>query len=356
MACSFFVEEPEGTVWQCDPAALESAHLSIGYHYLARIISRLASRLVDEDFVFVLTWNKKRVPSEGSNVIVFTLADEHARVPRYFSRVGLVCKPYGIAPSLGMPHPFPRDRLDWMRLARFLRNAADGSGTRLRYAFRILTGQHARVETVPLGYLDPRSEPLVPLAKRSIDIFFSGHIPQRSRYAGLRALVAMPKEVSRRELVRVLETPELRDRYSIDLRLTGDFASSAFGFDDSYLLSLAMSKIALCPTGNSVETYRLFEAMRAGCVIISEPLPKHWFYRGSPIITVASWRELPSVLSDLFADPAGMQVIGERTFAWWRDVCSESAVAERAGAWIDALRLGTAGASSLSTNRIARAS
>src|SRR6202000_1779185 len=49
---------------------------------------------------------------------------------------------------------------------------------------------------------------------------------------------------------------------------------------DRYTEIMADTKITLAPRGSSVETYRFFEAMRQGCVVICDRLPPHWFYDG----------------------------------------------------------------------------
>ncbi len=55
---------------------------------------------------------------------------------------------------------------------------------------------------------------------------------------------------------------------------------------DRYTEIMADTKIALAPRGSSVETYRFFEAMRQGCVVICDRLPPHWFYVGCPAIQI----------------------------------------------------------------------
>jgi len=52
---------------------------------------------------------------------------------------------------------------------------------------------------------------------------------------------------------------------------------------EEYLEVLSQTKIALCPAGAySLETFRFFEASRAGCLVMCEQLPKMWFYEQSP--------------------------------------------------------------------------
>jgi hypothetical protein len=68
---------------------------------------------------------------------------------------------------------------------------------------------------------------------------------------------------------------------------TASFAESTMtGAGDRYTEIMADTRIALAPRGSSVETYRFFEAMRQGCVVICDRLPPHWFYAGCPAVQI----------------------------------------------------------------------
>jgi hypothetical protein len=86
------------------------------------------------------------------------------------------------------------------------------------------------------------------------------------------------------------------------------------------------SRVCLAPRGNSVETFRLFEGMRYGCVVVCDPQPRRWFYDGAPVVTVTRWRDLPRILDGLLSDEAGLRQRHEATLAWWRERCGEDAL------------------------------
>jgi hypothetical protein len=91
---------------------------------------------------------------------------------------------------------------------------------------------------------------------------------------------------------------------------------------------LANSKIVLCPKGYTMtECFRHFEAMRAGCVIISEILPDTPFYYNSPIIQVNNWNEGIALAKDLLKDQNKLEKIHQQTVKWWKEKCSENATA-----------------------------
>ena len=97
---------------------------------------------------------------------------------------------------------------------------------------------------------------------------------------------------------------------------------------EDYRRVLYDAKIAICPGGYaSRESFRHYEALRAGCVIISEPLPDTRFYRGSPIIVLDDWRNLRGVVRELLREPERLETLHRQTRKWWQDMCCEEAVA-----------------------------
>nr|MBI1232848.1 hypothetical protein [Cytophagales bacterium] len=91
---------------------------------------------------------------------------------------------------------------------------------------------------------------------------------------------------------------------------------------------LAESKIVLSPNGfTSPECFRLYEAMRAGCVVIAEKLPDVVFYKDSPIIQVANWKVGLKTANELLKDSEQLSMLQEKTIEWWNTVFSEKATA-----------------------------
>jgi hypothetical protein len=101
---------------------------------------------------------------------------------------------------------------------------------------------------------------------------------------------------------------------------------AALGLTESYSELLAQTRICLVPRGNSPETFRFFEALRAGCIVICEAMPDHWFYRGAPVMRVRRWSELEAVIVPLLANPEEMERLHVASLEWWRSRCSEDAV------------------------------
>jgi hypothetical protein len=88
------------------------------------------------------------------------------------------------------------------------------------------------------------------------------------------------------------------------------------------------SKIVLTPHGSVVEEcFRHYEAMKCGCIIVSERLPDNYFFSGSPIIQIDDWKEGDKIIKELLRNPQKMQELHLAALQWWQNVMSESAVA-----------------------------
>ena len=86
------------------------------------------------------------------------------------------------------------------------------------------------------------------------------------------------------------------------------------------------TKICLVPRGTSFETFRFFEALRYGCVVVTEALPSRWFYKGAPVIQITDWSELEKILEKLLSDKQVLQEKHQESLNWWHKKCSEETV------------------------------
>jgi hypothetical protein len=110
------------------------------------------------------------------------------------------------------------------------------------------------------------------------------------------------------------------------VRTTPGFGASIQEGAGAYGDELGRTKILLAPRGGSVETFRFGEGMLAGCVVVTEPLPRFPFYEGSPAIVVSDWRVLPRTLAELLADPVALAERGAASRRWWDEHLSPKAV------------------------------
>jgi hypothetical protein len=112
----------------------------------------------------------------------------------------------------------------------------------------------------------------------------------------------------------------------VKLAITRDFHASETAGSAAYSYEMMRAKICVVPRGTSFETFRFFEAIRYGCVVITEALPRRWFYDGSPAIQLRNWAKLEETLVALLRDGELMQRKHTAALEWWKNVCSEAAV------------------------------
>jgi hypothetical protein len=170
---------------------------------------------------------------------------------------------------------------------------------------------------------------VVSTEQRGLNVFFSGNlnINRAKLYQKLSGYKYSLSAIAQLFQSKRLPLMEFSTCYSKSyIRFTDGFGEGLSG--DEYSRRLCESKIAFCPAGFvSNETFRHFEAMRAGCAIISMKLPDTFYYRNSPILTLDTWDELDWLIEWLLTDWRKLQEIHIATRAWWNDVCSEKAMA-----------------------------
>ena len=186
---------------------------------------------------------------------------------------------------------------------------------------------------LPLGYVKDVPElPVKPVNERKYNVFFRGNLnvnrlPFYKSFSFLRYLPdgMRGERFLRDQLVKVKNDYSNYFPQSI-ICFNNSFKSGLTPSEYSEILS--DSKVVLCPAGfSSSECFRHYEAMRAGCVIVSEKLPDNELYNGSPIIQINSWSEGLTIVNKLIQDPAQMHKIHHEALLWWRDRWSEAATA-----------------------------
>ena len=114
--------------------------------------------------------------------------------------------------------------------------------------------------------------PNLKLSDREIDIFYTGQMCIPARY----------------EMITSLD--KIKNKFKVLSNITGSFRT---GMDiDEYYKILGRTKIALCPDGTSVDTFRYVESFGSGCIVITTNKENIWYYRDSPAFFINSWSEL----------------------------------------------------------------
>lgn len=290
----------------------------------------MESTIRDPGIDVYLTFDTERLPQYGETVVAVVLGDEVGRIPRYVDRVRAVFKCYGTRPSLGagpLRHPGMTGAAELAQCAvRWLRWLPGAAGYSRLVLDKAIRGRHLppAVSTVPLGTFNQLELPVIPPEDRTVDLFFAGSVEHHGS-ASHRLLSA--KVRSRREMVAALERlGDSHPQLAIDLRLTDGFKASEGSSPVNYSERLMAARICLAPRGTSVETYRLLEGLRYGCLVVCERLPRHWFYEGAPFRQLDRWDDLEAVVSPVLDDPVALRRAHSEALRWWRQCCSEPAV------------------------------
>jgi hypothetical protein len=288
-------------------------------------------RFIEADIqgiTFYVVWATQPVrtlPSYGDDVVVLLLMDESCELPAYHHKVRMVFKTLGLWPyisltprgkSLGHLAKYCRDVIIW---ASRLALVTVGSST---------LPSPQRLMAVPLGYGRQIDLPIKPFDDRRHLVSFHGSIRQRDYAAmSIRSFLKPPKETARTAMADALT--RMADRMP-DLVYFFDTGSFDVGFaSDGREFSevMAETRICLAPRGSCVETFRLFEAMRQGCIVITDRLPPYRFYANCPAILIDDWRDLERVVDSLIAEPDRMRQLHRAALRWWDTTACERAVA-----------------------------
>jgi hypothetical protein len=315
----------EGRSYRIDPGA--ASPLGWGFDYYLEVLRLIEQRHDITGITFLLSNDcPPKLPSYGPTTVLLVLCDEWYKYFPYFYDLRCVFKCYTLKPSF----VFPAVGFAGQIAATFqtLKKSAEGLHSRLHAKFEARTTfqASARIYPLPLGYFAKPSN-LDLLAQRDIGFFFAGSVEYPTVDSYLRRILSPPKLASRRLMAN--SAREYLDAHpeSGVLRLTNGFLGSVANADNYWPL-LIRSRIALCPRGGVAETYRFFEAAAAGCVIISEALPRAWYYDGHPAIIIRNWKQLGDVLEGLLQDEDKMLELADRSTQYWNNRVSESAVAE----------------------------
>lgn len=291
-----------------------------------------------------LTWRLDRLPTNGQDVVAVVMGDEWARIPRFASDVLATFKVYGTRPSFGGSLLKPPWSMNIMLGVKYVRSCIFGipgwvrrSVSRIDNAIRV-KGAMAPMFPVPLGYGNQLDLPITPLNNRAQDMFFAGSVEHGLHHIlSPKRWLRNPKTIARHHMLRSLNRiREEHAEWKVDFSTTSSFTLNDLHYGtgaqeeilskSAYSDKLMDTRICLAPRGTSVETYRYFEGLRYGCIVLAEPQPKRWFYDGAPVVEVTDWSRLPQIAEQLLANPAEMFRMHQSALKWWKEKCSEDAV------------------------------
>jgi len=309
--------------------------------YISKVLQETDRLIRRADLVFFLTANVHTLPEYGPHVVAIILEDQGARIPDYSHKVAAVFKCHGLSQSFNAGlfkyHPYPAA----LSAAQYLRDTFRRLPGRLRRLVHAHRQAHPLppLYTIPLGYANQVDLPFINPIDRPVDLFFAGSIAHRTYpLRSPQRWLSTPKQLSRGMMLKSLERlqkhhPDL----VLDLEVHPSYASSTWTSPERYSRRMMSARICLVPRGSSLDTFRLFEAARFGCIPVVETLPPHWFYQDAPVIQVNTWEALTALIPALLKDPDRLQAAHQAVLDWWATRCSETAVARFIASRINAL-------------------
>jgi hypothetical protein len=319
----------------------------VNFTYFSKVFEAMEKNLKVSGLVFYVTWDRvHELPSYGSNVVAVVVGDEWCRIPTYFHKVRAVFKCYGTRPILGCNPLLKPSYLNFLTLIQFLKilvNRLPGSLNYLFQKFKSWFSDTAKIPSIydiPLGYDNQFDLSIKDIEERSYDVFFAGSVAHNCSESvwSLNHWIGTPKSLSRTQMISSINTlkgkyPELK----FELSITPYFGHKGSVGERSYSEKLMDTKICLVPRGTSFETFRFFEGLRYGCIVVTEALPSRWFYDRSPAIQITGWSDLEGILEKLLKNKDIRQQKHQESLNWWNTKCSEAAVGAYIAEQLDSL-------------------
>jgi hypothetical protein len=271
-----------------------------------------------------------RLPRYGKDVVLLLIAEELYAHRAYYSRLLAIFRCLPVRPAYLDGFPISAQHFSYLAhysykylqyVKSLLRLVRNGEPLGLRRS-------SARTMYIPLGCFTHFEPSVAPMSNRDIDYAFLGSVTYNSsEKKWFHTLMESPKEAVRRMMCESMRQVSATGRWRGFLHTTGDMKESMSN-QATYAEILGRCKISLVPRGTCYDTYRFFESLKAGCVVICEPLPDRWFYEGHPGIIIKNWRDLPRLLDRLLEDSELLERKSREAINFYNERCAEEVVAK----------------------------
>jgi len=175
-----------------------------------------------------------------------------------------------------------------------------------------------KVTTIPLGYRHAITGPLPPIPFRELHWSFFG-TDWMNRSKDMKPLTDA--------------------KFSNKFQFFGNWNHPDSLSQKDYMEIMTNSMFVPCPKGINNETFRLYEALEAGCIplVIKTPENEAWFCWVSskiPLLPIASWEDAVRLMTTLMMNQRRIEVYREELAKGWKkwveEVCSD------VGLWLKA--------------------
>jgi hypothetical protein len=303
-----------------------SPPLRAEFRYPYDVLQAALPQVRAEGLRFYFTKNAYTLPSYGRDVVAVLLQEERCKVPVYGRHVRAVIRNLLTYPFLGYRPHLGFNRLEAILTFEFLRDCVTSLRSRAALArppaaYPAPVRREPRTIRLPLGYHSQVELPQVPMAERAFDTFFQGQVSEEIPAGSYKHWTSTSKIEARKQIWAALHQLKQDSRWTLDL---GDIAASHVIPPESpfnlYSEKMMQSRICVAPRGSMADTFRSFEGLRAGCLVVANPLPKDEFmYPRAPLLIVDHWRELGGILERYARDFDALEEWRARSLAWWHD-------------------------------------
>ncbi len=320
------------------------------FRYTYDVLEQALPSVAAQGLTFHFTKEAAFLPSYGRDVVAVLLQEERCKVPVYGRHVRAVLRNLLSAPALGFDPAKALTgftRLEAILAFEYVRDWYTHVRSRLALrAPRNLPSpvrREARILRLPLGYHSQEELPQIPMGDRSLDLFFAGEVNYKAPPGSYLRYTSTSKREARVQLWAELQRLQATGEWKLDLGNISAGEKNAVPHFGSYSEKMMQSRICVAPRGSVADSFRSFEGLRAGCLVVCNRLPADEFmYPHAPLLIVHHWREIEGILKKYARDIAALEAWRARALAWWHDRLRPEAVAP----WV-AERLNEAGASLL---------
>lgn len=191
-----------------------------------------------------------------------------------------------------------------------------------------------KVTSIPLGYYHLVSnDNYVPINERNFNISFMGalnkhRIPLAAEITGIhKYLISLGLHLNHTRTLKFLN--DFLDLVKPDEKYYFSWQFNSGTTKEKYNLVMTHTKIALAPKGwVNTETFRLYEALQFGCVVVTNKLPKRKYYENIPVIQVEDWKDGFKMVKELLKNETLLSELSEKGKQYYNDFLSPKATAK----------------------------
>lgn len=194
--------------------------------------------------------------------------------------------------------------------------------------------------------------PIAPINERVYNVFYSGNL-NKNRFnlyynlvkikPNLKTILSIPVlyisslfeynkylrnfSLRLKSLVFKIKATDFSSLYeSSIIKFTRSFEAGLT--PDNYAKVLSQSKIVLSPKGfYNTECFRFYEALRQGCIVITEELPITDYYKKEFFIEVKSWKNINFIINSLLKDQQKMYALSNASRKYYMESLSPKGIA-----------------------------